>query len=231
MATSLRRIWGAVWLLKKLLRIRREAFKFCQETERIPYYDSHSQQGRNSPRGLACVHGGKTSVAATSVAAGFVAGSVAGSVASSVVSSMAIETRHLQRREKGSGGKGSGGKGRKGRGDGGKEAPTSAQRTFLEVLECQMPKKIQTPSLGIQKEEDMPQILPSFITCDDAGKPLYKILVFCLWCSGLASMTLRRNAHARIKEEYNDNYFLPQSKLMQYAYLSAFTVMDEFDMV
>jgi len=121
MATSLRRIWGAVWLLKKLLRIRREAFKFCQETE------SHSQQGRNSPRGLACVHGGKTSVAATSVAAGFVAGSVAGSVASSVVSSMAIETRHLQRREKGSGGKGSGGKGRKGRGDGGKEAPTSKQ--------------------------------------------------------------------------------------------------------
>ena len=52
----------------------------------------------------------------TSVAAGFVAGSVAGSVASSVassvVSSMAIETRHLQRREKGGGEKGSGGKGK-----------------------------------------------------------------------------------------------------------------------
>ena len=48
----------------------------------------------------------------TSVAAGFVAGSVASSVASSVVSSMAIETRHLQRREKGGGEKGSGGKGK-----------------------------------------------------------------------------------------------------------------------
>lgn len=44
-----------------------------------------------------------TSVAAGFVAgfvAGSVAGSVASSVASSVVSSMAIETRHLQRREK-----------------------------------------------------------------------------------------------------------------------------------
>ena len=48
---------------------------------------------------------GGTYVAATSVAAGF----VAGSVASSVVSSMAIETRHLQRREKRGGEKGKGG--------------------------------------------------------------------------------------------------------------------------
>src|SRR5467141_3023305 len=64
----------------------------------------------------------------TSVAAGFVAGSVASSVASSVVSSMAIETRHLQRREKRGGENLREGERRERKGKGGGRGVRKAQR-------------------------------------------------------------------------------------------------------